>query len=258
MAVSVYVSKREAQILEVVRLRRSCTIGELAAQLAVSDETVRRAIKPLVARGLVHKVHGGIVLPEPLQEPPFQRRMQVQQAAKQRIAALAAKQVNDGDSLILDNGTTTAYLALALANHSNLFIVTNSAEIARTLAARRVNRVYMAGGELRADDAAAFGEAAHDFVEQFQVQHAFLSVGAISSRNGFMDFHLCEAEYSRVVMRRAERKIVIADSSKFERKGFVKVCDLDRVDMLITDAPPPAEVAERLAAADVEVLIASP
>jgi DeoR family glycerol-3-phosphate regulon repressor len=253
----VYTTKREAQILDAVRLRRSCSIGELASQLEVSDETIRRSIRPLVERGLVLRVHGGIVLPDPLQEPPFLRRMQESRAAKQRIAALAARQVHDGDSLILDNGSTTAYLALALAGHANLVIVTNSAEIARMLATRNGNRVYMAGGELRADDAAAFGPAAHEFVEQFEVQHAFLSVGAISVDNGFMDFHLCEAEFSRVAMRRAERVMVIADSSKFGRKGFVRVCGFESVDLLVTDAVPPPDLSGGFRESELQVLVAN-
>lgn len=251
-----FTSRRQTEILDAVRLHGSCSIGELAARLAVSDETIRRNVRPLVSRGLVIKVHGGIMLPEGLREPPFQRRMLEQREAKQRIAALAAGRIRDGDSLIMDTGSTTAYVALALSNHANLIVVTNSVEIARTLATRNGNRVHMAGGELRSDDAAAFGPAARDFVRQFQVQHAVLSIGAINAASGFMDFHLCEGEFSRAVMEQAERTMVVADRSKFGRRGVVKVCDAEEVDVLVTDARPPASYARRLRAAGVEVLVA--
>lgn len=249
-------SKRQADILEAVRLRGSCTIGELAAQFAVSDETIRRSVKPLVSRGLVLKVHGGIVLPEHLQEPSYQRRMLENREAKQRIAASAAAHIRDGDSLMLDTGSTTAYVALALARHSNLTVVTNSVEIARTLATRNSNRVYLAGGELRSDDAAAFGPGAHEFVRQFEVKHAVLSIGAISASAAFMNFHLCEGEFSRAVVEQAERVVVVADQSKFGRKGMVKVCDADRVDVLVTDARPPPPLARLLEDAGVDILVA--
>ncbi len=251
-----YTRKHESQIMQALRLHRSRSVIELARLLGVSNETVRRNIKPLAEKGLVLKVHGGVILPEPVAEQPFQRRMLDNQAAKQRIASVAAQQVHNGDSLMLDNGSTTAYIALALSEHANLVVVTNSAEVARTLATRNGNQVYMAGGKLRADDAAAFGPAALAFVEQFEVQHAFLSVAAITSSIGFMDFHLCEVELSRVMMRCAERTVICADSSKFEGKGLVKVCNLEEVDLLITDAPPSAELRKRFDAVEVQVSVA--
>ncbi len=249
-------SKRQMEILEAVRLRGACTIGELAARFDVSDETIRRNVKPLVSRGLVLKVHGGIVSADGVQEPPYQRRMLENREAKQRIAACVAEQIRDGDSLMLDTGSTTAYVALALVHHSNLVVVTNSVEIARTLATRNGNRVYMAGGELRADDAAAFGPSAQNFVRQFRVEHAVLSIGAIREDGAFMNFHLCEGEFSRAVIAQAEHTTVAADQSKFGRKGVVRVCDAAQVGTLVTDAEPPEPLSAHLAEAGVRVVVA--
>ena len=251
------VSKRQSQIMEAVRLRGACTIGELAGELAVTGETIRRNIQPLVARGLVRRVHGGIVLPEGFAEPPFQRRMREHREAKLRIAEAVAAMVADGDSLMLDTGSTTAYVALALGRHSNLLIITNCLEIARTLTSRNGNRVYLAGGELRADDAAIFGPAALEFVRQFEVDHAVLSIGAVSRRAAFMDYHLCESEFSRAVIGQAAHVIVAADQSTLGRRAAIKVCDADAVDVLVTDAAPPAPYRPRLHAAGVEVRVAA-
>ncbi|MBS1270730.1 MAG: Glycerol-3-phosphate regulon repressor [Gammaproteobacteria bacterium] len=250
------VGKRQADILAAAKLRRSCTIAELAEEFGVSDETIRRSVKPLVSAGQLLRVHGGVLLPEALYEPPFERRMQANREAKLLIATHVARHIKDGDSLMLDTGSTTTYVASALGNHRNLFVVTNSAETARILATRNGNRVYMAGGELRADDAAAFGAAANAFVRQFQVQHAILSIGAIDADNGLMDFDLSEAEYARVVLQQAERRIVAADHSKFGRKGFVKVCEVDLIDTLITDRAPPLPLARQFEQAGVEVIVA--
>jgi DeoR family glycerol-3-phosphate regulon repressor len=248
--------RTQSEILDAVRLRGACRIGDLARELNVSDETIRRHVKPLVERGLVLRVHGGIVLPGEEQEPPFQRRMLENQHAKRRIAAVVASRIHDGDSLMMDTGSTTAYVALALRDHKSLLVVTNCLEIARTLATRNGNRVYMTGGELRSDDGAAFGPAAISFVRQFEVQYAILSIGAVSETSGFMDYHLCEGEFSRAVMAQGERTLVVADDSKFGRRAPIKVCDPDQVDALITNAEPPARLRTRLSEAGVDICVA--
>ncbi len=250
-------TNRSAEILRLVRSHGSCRINDLAADLGVSDETIRRNIRPLVERGMVLKVHGGIMLPDRAGELPFHNRMQENRAAKEKIATLTAQQISNGDSLILDGGTTTTYVALALTGHRNLQVVTNSTDIARTLAPHGNNRIHLAGGELRADDATTFGDPACDFVRNFHARHAILSIAAINAW-GFLDQNPCEAEFGRSVMEQSERVIVVADHSKFGRDGFVKVADHHRIDVLVTDIDPPASLAKRLADADIEVHVAEP
>ncbi|MEQ8665046.1 MAG: DeoR/GlpR family DNA-binding transcription regulator [Rhodospirillales bacterium] len=249
-------TKRQSEILRAVKLYGTCPVGELARELNVSDETIRRDVRLLVEEGLVIKVHGAIVAPDHLREDPFQLRLQEHRAEKIRIAARAAALVGHGDSVMLDTGSTTAYVAQSLVEHRNLFAVTNSVEVARSLANQNGNRVYMAGGEIRADDGAAFGESANEFASRFQVDKGFLSIAAISGTEGFMDNELWEADYSRVVIRQAAKVIVVADHSKFDRRAFVKVCGFDEVDTLITSELPPTAVRLELDAAGVEVIVA--
>ncbi len=249
-------SARQAAILRNLDLHGSCTVSGLASQFEVSDETIRRDIKVMANKGLVERVHGGAVLPDLFREPDFQKRLNRNAEAKKAIARAAAAQVRDGDSLMLDTGSTTAYLARALTQRSDLMVVTNCAEIARTLATSGRNKVYLAGGEFRADDTANFGPAATRFVERFRVRHAVLSIGAIAADDGFMDFHLSEAEFSRAVIARAHRVMVVADHTKFAAQAPVRVCGFAEVGALITDQPPPPAVAQRLDEAGVAVTIA--
>lgn len=246
---------RQAAILKTLTLQGTCRVGGLALQLGVSDETVRRDIKAMANRGLVERVHGAVVLPDLFREPDFRRRLDHNAAAKRAIARAAALRVRDGESVMLDTGSTTVYVARALAQHRDLMVVTNCAEIARALASRNRNRVYLAGGEFRAEDSAVFGAAALRFVEQFRVRTAILSIAAIDPTDGLMDFHLAEADFSRAVIRRAERVMVVADGSKFAAQAPIKVCDLKEIDLLVTDRPPPAEAGARLAEADVSVIV---
>jgi len=247
-------SARQATILKALGQQGACRVNELAEQLAVSDETIRRDVKAMAGKGLVERVHGGVVLPQALSEPAFQKRMARNAEEKRRIARLAAAQIRNGDSVMLDTGSTTAYVARALSEHSDLLVVTNCTEIAMRLAGR--NRVYLAGGELRADDGAVFGAAAIRFVEQFRTRHAVLSIGAVDPTDGLMDFHLQEAEFSRALMRRAECTVVVTDHAKFGGRAPVRVCGFEEIDLLITDRAPPPELTQRIADARVRLLVA--
>jgi len=251
-----YLSRRQSEILAAVELAGSTAIAKLARDLGVSDETIRRNVKPLVAQGLVRRVHGGITALDPGHEAPFQSRMTENAEAKQAIAEAVVNLIADGDTLILDGGSTTAFVARALRRRSELVAVTNSAEIARTLATKTQNRVFMAGGELRADDAASLGATAISYIRQFRVRHAILSLAAIGNDGSLMVYEPAEAEYSRTVIDRAENVIVAVDHSKFSRQGMVRICDLHPIDVLVTDAKPPDEIGQHLADANVQVVVA--
>jgi len=251
-------TQRQAEIMRIVRTRQTCTINELADLFAVSDETIRRTIKPLIGEGRLVKVHGGIMLPDHLDEPPFQRRMLENRDGKLAIAARVCSQVRDGDSLILDSGTTCVHIAQALCARSRLTVVTNSAEIARTLAPRDENRVFMTGGELRPDDASAFGENVLTFIRQFHVRYAIVSVTAIDNQGRFMDSLPWDAAFAQAAFAQAEERIVAADHSKFGHSALVRAFGADGIDHLITDAAPPDAPSQAFAAAGLKVSVAAP
>lgn len=248
---------RQNAILEALGRTGSASVTELMRALSVSDETIRRDIKAMADMGLVERVHGGVLLPDLRREPAFQKRMGQHAPAKRAIARTVAGLIQNGDSLMLDTGSTTAYVARALADHRDLFVVTNCVEIARFLATgRKGNRVYLAGGELRGDDGATFGPNALEFVRRFRVHYAIISVGALHMEEGVMDFHVQEAEFCQTVIASAARVIAVADVSKFRNQAPVKVCDIEELDTLVTDRPPPEPFAARLREREVELLIA--
>ena len=251
-------TQRQSEILLIVRAQQTCTIAELAEAFAVSDETVRRDLKPLIAEGVLLKVHGGVMLPGRLDEPPFQRRLLENLDAKRAIAARVRDLVHDGDSLILDGGTTCAHIAQALSVRSRLTVVTNSAEIARTLAPRNGNRVFITGGELRGDDVAAFGDSTLAFIRQFHVRYAIVSVTAIDAQGRFMDAQPDDVSYSLAAFAQAERRVVVADHAKFGHSALVHAFGPEAVDLLITDEAPSPALAQVFAAADLEVSYGAP
>ena len=248
-------SKRHGEILRVLQDEGTVTIASLAERLGVSLETVRRDVKPLTRNGKVLKMHGAVGLPSVAGEAPFDKRMREQADAKRAIARAMAATIRDGESVMLDTGTTTSFLARELLGHRRLTVVTNSSDIARTLATVNGNRVYMAGGELRSDSGAAFGASAIEFVSRFAVAHAVISAGAVNA-SGIMDFDLEESEFARMLLSRGERRIAITDYTKFGRRGLVQVCRLEGIDELVTDKAPPHEISEELALCGTRLTIA--
>ena len=247
------VSRRHGEILKLLELQGSASIAAIARQLDVSTETIRRDVRPLVDSGAVVRIHGAVGLAGQLGEAPFERRMRENAAAKKAIASHVAATIRDGDTVMLDTGTTTSFLARALIGHRRLTVVTNSSDIARTLATVNGNRVYMAGGELRSDSGAAFGSSAVDFASRFFVQHAIISAGAIDE-TGVMDFDLHEAEFARMVLSRGQRRLVVCDASKFGTRGFVKVCEVSALTELVTDVSPTGDLANVLTESGVTVV----
>jgi DeoR family glycerol-3-phosphate regulon repressor len=247
---------RHGEILRLVRERGTISVTALAAELRVSEETVRRDIRPLAASGDVIKLHGAVALPQDVGEAPFERRMRVNAEAKRAIARHAAHLIEDGDSLMLDTGTTTSFLARELLRKRNLTVVTNSSDIARTLATVNGNQVFMAGGELNGDNGAAFGASAIQFVSTFHVRHAFITIGAIDAEFGPTDTHLAEAEFGRMVLSRGDNRYILTDSSKFGRRALIKVCELSDVHCLISEKSPPPEIEVALKSAHVRCEVA--
>lgn len=249
-------NQREEEILlQLQKAGGSCRVSFLAEQLNVTNETIRRNIRTLEQANIVRKVHGGVHLVEEISEAPFASRISTHADVKARLADAVAETISDGDSVFLDIGSTTAYVAMALKARSDLFVVTNSAFVASTLASRNGNRVFLAGGELRAHDGGAFGAEALDLISRLNVQFAIFSVGAVNAETGFMLHDLEEANIARVAARNAQVNIVVADNDKFNKRAPVALGSAPRFDVFYTDMQPSAAICEMLAREEVDLVV---
>lgn len=254
---------RREELLSYLNLHRRASVEELAQLLETSRETIRRDLSELDGRGLLRKVHGGALvangvgagLRSGVDEGPFISRMNEEVEAKQSIGEAAAALFMPGDDLFIDTGTTTVYFAEALAHRSQLTIVTNSALIAAQASAGGSNSVYLLGGKYRPNGAETLGSITLQEMQGFTGQHVVLTVGAINTE-GVFDFDIEEAELARAMLNRARMLTVLADSSKFNRSAVFKVADLGRISRLVIDQPPPANLAQALENAEVEVILA--
>ncbi|BDU41176.1 DeoR/GlpR family DNA-binding transcription regulator [Vibrio nigripulchritudo] len=247
---------RQAIILEKVSSGNEFNIVKAASELKVSEETIRRDIKELENKGLVQRKHGGATLPNTVVDGSFQSRLKLNSEGKRKIGAAVSELITDGDSVLIETGTTTTFVAQSLRDKKSLTVVTNSADVARCLAVQKENDVYMAGGKLSTDDAASLGPTAIDYISKFYVSYAVVSAAGLDPDAGVTVNKVAEAEFSRHVISRAKQVILVADQTKFGRCSLVSVCDFSQIDILVTDATPSDELKTALNKANVETIIA--
>lgn len=227
----------------------------LAAELNVSDETIRRELRTLEEQGAIIREHGGARLAALAFEGPLTQRMEENAEAKLRIARAAAEFVDDGAIVFIDSGTTSCYVAKQLVDRRSLTIITNSLQVAADLGGINNNQLFLAGGQMNYDYRAFSDHTAQAYVSGFSPHLAILSVGAICAEHGLMDYHPGEATMSRIAYETSEKVLLGADSSKFGRYGLMRTASLDDVDILVTDKPLDETFARAFAHA--EVVIAS-
>ncbi len=252
------IKERQSKLVEIVRRREKTSVDELAALLDASRETIRRDLTQLSELGKIQKVHGGARMPRVMGEEPFKQRLSENVDAKMAIASVAASLVAPGETLFIDTGSTTLLFAEELAKVPDLTIITNSTEIARTIAtASNASRVFLLGGEFRTDNSQTVGTMAAAHIRSFRAHHAILTVGAMDARSGAMDFNIEEAQIARAMIDQSETVTVLIDSSKFGKLASFEVCSLAGIDRLVSDTPPPAEIRDAIEAAGGKVFLPS-
>lgn len=253
---------RHEEIVKLVNALGEVSVDELADKLGMSKETVRRDLVNLDATGRIHKFHGGARttpngVSEPLGEGPFASRMLENRDQKRLIARAAANVLVPGDSLFLDTGTTTLLFAEAIANLSRLTVITNSSRIAAIVAAGHDHKVFLIGGAYSHDASETVGTLAVEQIQRFRARYAFLTVGAIAP-SGLLDFDERETQIAQAIIERVETVNVLADSSKFSKRGIFEVAPWSKVGRLISDCPPPKPIADAMAGAGTQTLVATP
>ncbi|CAN7254579.1 DeoR/GlpR family DNA-binding transcription regulator [Paenibacillus sp. LjRoot56] len=247
---------RRMTILNHLEMEGKVQVHHLSELLTVSTETVRRDLDRLEKEGKLRKVYGGAVkMRMEMVEPPFLNRVQMMKPEKAAIGKLAASLVQDGETIMLDNGTTTIEIVPFLNDKTNVTLITNSIPILNLAMETFRGRIIFAGGEVNQECRAVTGTLTDQLLDQFKVNKTFISASGISLTDGITDFHLAEAVISRKMMQRAEECILIADHSKFGLSTFARVAKLEEISMVITDAGCPREWVDTMEGLGIEVRI---
>ncbi|GIO13316.1 DeoR family transcriptional regulator [Cohnella xylanilytica] len=236
---------RENEILRFLSKKSPATVEELADLLQVSEATVRRDLVLLENQGLVLKRRGEISLPGLGVEPMFNQRLNQNAGPKQRIAQYAADQIEEGEVIALDVGTTTAALAKELLKRKGLTIFTYSLQIASVLS-RSQHNIYVIGGGFRKQEMSMVGSLAIETIKQFHFDRFYLGLGGFSKTEGPTDYALEEVEIKRALIERSKKVIALVDSSKYGMTSLVKVCDYDDIDELVTNELEGVRLADEL------------
>ena len=247
-------TEREQQILTLISEDPGTPVSELAERLGVSQVTIRAHLNGLADKGYLLRTHGGAL---PAFHPSVLERQQSNREIKEALARFAASRVSDGETIMIEAGTTTALVARFLMGRRDLKVVTNNMLV---LPYARMNpgiRLSVIGGEFRPDTESVVGPVATSNLDRFHVQTAFVGTDGFSLERGFTT-HLVEgAEIVRAMAERAERTLVIADSGKYGRKGFAHVLSLPEVSEIVTDPGLPKDIQEGLREAGVTVTVVS-
>jgi DeoR family transcriptional regulator, fructose operon transcriptional repressor len=225
-------SRRE-KILEMLRQHGFVSILDLRDALDVSESTIRRDLEVLEDSGEAKRTHGGVFSTGPSSSVKQFDSKKGNWDQKRSIAILAAEQIEDHETILLDGGSTTYELARQLVGRP-LQIVTNSLPVANLFASNDQVDLVLLGGFVHHKTGVTIGKYANDMLQSLNVQKAFLSVAGVSNR-GFYNSNGLLVETERAMMEAADHSIIIADSSKFGRSSLAKLCDWSQVHTLISD-----------------------
>lgn len=251
---------RKAEIAAFVAEADQVTVAMLSARFGVSSDTIRRDLDQLDADGVLVRTHGGAVSLSAMvvTEKKLDVRLQLNISAKEKIGELASSLVENASVIMINAGTTSLALARHLRDHRELTIATNNLRIPAEVSPKAVNDLYLFGGAVRFAGQSTIGPvsfrvAGRSTDLELRCDLALISVGAVWV-DGYSTSNVAEAGMMGEMISRASRVAILADSSKFGRPLFAQVAELARADYLVTDAPPPPELAAALQRAGVSVL----
>ena len=252
--------ERQQLILNRLKERGIARVADLVAITGASVATLRRDLAKLEDSGQLRRVHGGAEsvasAQSELTAPAFGASQTTNAELKQAIAAKAASLCDDGDSIILNAGSTTWFMAQQLRNH-RMQVLTNSFPIAQELVANSANRVVVPGGEIYREAGIILSPFDEDAIQHFAAGKMFMSAYAVTPL-GVIESDPLIARAEAKLLNRTERLIVLVDSSKFVARGNIVVCPLTRVSTVVTDTGAPAQMVDHLRGAGVEVILADP
>ncbi len=257
VAVAMLAQQRRMRILEMLREEGSGRVSNLSQAFGVSEPTVRLDLDRLEAEGLVVREHGGAYLksvPQQVRALSLQHRENMDR--KVRIARAAAQIVDNGDSLILDSGSTVTEIAKCLDDKKDLRIITNALNIALLLGAQFRFDVMVTGGEFKAPTLSLTGEKAAAFFSRIHVNKLFLATGGISFDVGLSYPGLSDLPVKRAMIAAADETYLVADSTKIGRAAFAALGGLDRIQHFITDTGISDEDLKRFKALGIDVILA--
>ncbi len=243
--------ERQSIILELLIQHNSILVTDLATHLNVSSVTIRKDLTDLEREKKLYRNHGKAILIDPYIDNRNVSEKEKLYVEEKRLIGMKAK-----DSILIASGTTMHALARSIIPVDELTVITASMEVSNILASEKNIYIIQLGGILRHSSLSVVGKYAENILADFSCSKLFIGVDGIDLDFGITTTNMMEASLNRVMMQTAQKTIVLADSSKFGRRGFSKIADMEDVDHIITDSRIPPSTALRLEEMGIEVTIA--
>lgn len=255
MELGLLVEQRRRRIGELVREQGRATVEELAERFGTSLVTIRADLSNLESSGVLIRTHGGALPPVDDLDHPLTVKQLQHHAEKVRIAQAAAELIQDGETIILDSGTTTEEIARQIrkTEFTGINVITNALNIALVLIDVPFVRLIMPGGILRRESKSLSGHMAEAAMDNLQADRLYLGADGLDPEIGVMTPHLAEAELNAKMIRISRQVVAVADSSKLRRRNISLIAKVEQLHMLITDSAAPMEAVEALRVRGVEV-----
>ncbi len=243
----IFTEERRNKILELLKEKNKVLVPQLCKTFSVSQATIRTDLNVLEKQGLLQRTHGGAIINAGASyERTYRQKEQLHFDAKARIAEAAAELVNDGDTISIDTGTTTACMVPFLAKKSKLTVITTDIRIALALEHYPDISVIVAGGLLRSGFSCTIGAMTNRFLSMFNVDKAFMATNGLSVNGALSTPYIEQAEVKKALIETAKERILLCDSSKLGQASLADFADLADFRYFITDREIDPVVSEKL------------
>ncbi|PRY86573.1 DeoR/GlpR family DNA-binding transcription regulator [Mongoliibacter ruber] len=250
------IAERHKYILDKLEAQGFVNVADLSKELDVTQVTIRKDLKILEDKGLLYRSHGSATPKSPyVNDKPVQEKKLVKIEEKYRIAQEAIRYINEDDAIIIGSGTTVVSFAQAIPNQQKLTVLTAAMNVTLSLLDAPHIEIVQLGGVVRKSSSSVVGHYAEEMLKQFACSKLFLSADGISLDHGLTTSHMMEAHLNAHMIKGVQKTIVLADSSKFGKKGFGKICNLEDIDIIITDQGIPELYREKMEGMGIEVRI---
>lgn len=251
-----FAEERQEKIMRTLEEDGSVKVNKLSEYFNVSEATIRRDLQEMEDKKFLKRTHGGAVkFAITNYEPTFSDKTNKKSEEKTAIGKFAASLINDGDTIILDSGTTTLEIAKHISNE-NLTVITNSIDIAAELINKDGIELIITGGMIRSSTRAMVGHISEATYKNFKVDKAFIGANGISINAGITTPNFVEAQTKKAMLNCANKLIVVADSSKFDNVCFSVICPIEDVTAIVTNEGLTEDVSIDYKKLGIEILLA--
>ena len=244
-------AERHMKIIEIISETGSAGVDQLSKLLDVSPMTIRRDLNILQEHNLVERSHGGAIIK---QEINYGTKRDTRHSEKIAIAKKCAEFVKEGDTLYLDAGTTTYEIANQIKNLNDLTVITNDLEIASLLVNSDVE-LFVCGGNVQKSTRSMYGMFANQMIENFRINLGFFGAMSIDNHYNILTPTMEKASFKRIVLDSCQRSILAVDDSKFNRKSFLKINNLNDYTGIVTNKKFTKEELKKIEASNIRLIV---